>query len=208
MRGIASSKPALLSKKWSTRISRRLTRAEPTMRVRIARDELRRPRELTQAISWLEREITELVQQIAPQLLRRRDRRRPALCHTGQARPRSRRRTDPRQLGQHPAPPTRPGRQPPDQRRAAPPALSRRRSLASIATALRRRSEQRPAVLGVEPAHLDIGGLDTGVRWIRLFAPSVECLGGIPDLEGVHASRIDAIGGDRQVDAAIGRALA
>jgi transposase len=42
---------ALFSKKWSTRISRRLARAEQTMRVRIARDELRRLRELTQAIA-------------------------------------------------------------------------------------------------------------------------------------------------------------
>jgi transposase len=39
------------------------------MRVRIARDELRRLRELTLAINRLEREITELVQQLAPQLL-------------------------------------------------------------------------------------------------------------------------------------------
>ena len=38
------------------------------MRVRIAHDELRRLRELTVAINQLEREITELVQQIAPQL--------------------------------------------------------------------------------------------------------------------------------------------
>jgi transposase len=60
---------ALFSKKWSTRISRRLARAEPTMRVRIARDELRRLRELTQAINQLEREITELVARLAPQLL-------------------------------------------------------------------------------------------------------------------------------------------
>jgi transposase len=59
----------LFSKKWSTRIGRRLARAEQTMRVRIARDELRRLRELTLAINRLEREITELVQQIAPQLL-------------------------------------------------------------------------------------------------------------------------------------------
>src|SRR5512132_958845 len=49
---------ALFSKKWSTRIARRLARAEQTMRVRIARDELRRLRE-----------ITELVEQVAPQLL-------------------------------------------------------------------------------------------------------------------------------------------
>jgi transposase len=60
---------ALFSKKWSTRLGRRLARGEQTMRVRIARDELRRLRELTQAINQLEREITELVGQIAPQLL-------------------------------------------------------------------------------------------------------------------------------------------
>src|ERR671911_110259 len=60
---------ALFSKKWSTRIGRRLARAEQTMRVRIARDELRRLRELTQAINQLERDITELDGQIAPQLL-------------------------------------------------------------------------------------------------------------------------------------------
>ena len=39
------------------------------MRVRIARDELRRVRELTHTIKALEREIAELVAQIAPQLL-------------------------------------------------------------------------------------------------------------------------------------------
>jgi transposase len=60
---------ALFSTKWSARIGRRLARAEQTMRVRIARDELRRLRELTLAIKGLEREITELVAQIAPQLL-------------------------------------------------------------------------------------------------------------------------------------------
>jgi hypothetical protein len=42
---------ALFSKKWSTWIGRRLARAEQTMRVRIARDELRRLRELTLAIN-------------------------------------------------------------------------------------------------------------------------------------------------------------
>jgi transposase len=56
-------------KKWTTRIGRRLARAEQTMRVRIARDELRRLRELTLAIDRLEREISQLVAQIAPQLL-------------------------------------------------------------------------------------------------------------------------------------------
>ena len=60
---------ALFSKKWSTRIGRRLARAEQTTRVRIARDALRRIRELTLAIKQLEREITDLVTQIAPQLL-------------------------------------------------------------------------------------------------------------------------------------------
>jgi transposase len=60
---------ALFSKKWSTRIARRLARGQQTMRVRIAREELRRLRELTLAINRLEREITELVAQIAPQLL-------------------------------------------------------------------------------------------------------------------------------------------
>ena len=60
---------ALFSKRWSTRISRRLARAEQTMRVRIARDELRRLRELTLAVRQLEREITALVTQIAPRLL-------------------------------------------------------------------------------------------------------------------------------------------
>jgi transposase len=60
---------ALFSRKWSTRIARRLARAEQTMRARIARDELRRLRELTLAVRGLEREITELVTQIAPQLL-------------------------------------------------------------------------------------------------------------------------------------------
>ena len=124
---------ALFSKKWSTRIGRRLARAEQTMRVRIARDELRRLRELTLAINRLEREITELVdadraaaahrarvRAADRRQARRRDRRRPALRDAGQARPRRGRRADPGQLGQHPTPPARPGRQPPDQRGAAP----------------------------------------------------------------------------------------
>jgi hypothetical protein len=48
---------ALLSRKWSTRIGRRLARAELTARVRIARDELRYMRELFHAIDALESEI-------------------------------------------------------------------------------------------------------------------------------------------------------
>jgi transposase len=55
--------------RWAPRVARRLARAEQTMRVRIARDELRRIRELSQAIKALEREIAALVTEIAPQLL-------------------------------------------------------------------------------------------------------------------------------------------
>src|ERR687898_2177011 len=51
--------------KWSPRIARRLARAEQTMRVGIARDELRRIRELTQTIKALEAEIAAPVAQIA-----------------------------------------------------------------------------------------------------------------------------------------------
>jgi transposase len=54
---------------WGPRVARRLARAEQTMRVRIARDELRRIRELSQTIKSLEAEIAQLVGQIAPQLL-------------------------------------------------------------------------------------------------------------------------------------------
>jgi transposase len=60
---------ALFSKKWTTRIGRRLARAEQTMRVRIARDELRRLRELTATIKALRAEITEIVTALAPQLV-------------------------------------------------------------------------------------------------------------------------------------------
>src|SRR5215216_6541324 len=55
--------------RWAPRVARRLARAEQTMRVRIARDELRRIRELSQTIKALEREIAQLVAKIAPQLL-------------------------------------------------------------------------------------------------------------------------------------------
>jgi transposase len=50
-------------------IGRRLARAEQTARVRIARDELRHLRDLSQTIDALEAEIAELVAQAAPQLL-------------------------------------------------------------------------------------------------------------------------------------------
>src|SRR4051794_17757076 len=54
---------------WGPRVARRLARAEQTMRVRIARDQLRRIRELSAALKTLEAEIAHLVAQIAPQLL-------------------------------------------------------------------------------------------------------------------------------------------
>jgi transposase len=60
---------ALFSKKWSTRLGRRLARAEQTMHVRIARDQLRRLRELTQAITALEAQIAALVATVTPRLL-------------------------------------------------------------------------------------------------------------------------------------------
>ena len=60
---------ALLSKKWTVRIARRLARAEQTPRVRIARDELRHLRELSDTINLLQAEIADLVAQVAPQLL-------------------------------------------------------------------------------------------------------------------------------------------
>jgi transposase len=50
-------------------IGRRLARAEQTARVRIARDELRHLRELSQTIDALQAEIAELVDQVAPQML-------------------------------------------------------------------------------------------------------------------------------------------
>jgi transposase len=55
--------------RWAPRIARRLARTEQTMRVRIARDELRRIRELSDTIKALEREIAQLVTELAPQLL-------------------------------------------------------------------------------------------------------------------------------------------
>jgi transposase len=60
---------ALFSRKWSTTISRRLARAEQSARVRVARDEMRRLRELPASIKALEKEIADLVAQIAPALL-------------------------------------------------------------------------------------------------------------------------------------------
>src|SRR4051812_22980716 len=54
---------------WQDRVAGRLARAEQTARVRIARDELRRIRELTRSIDALQRELAALVAALAPQLL-------------------------------------------------------------------------------------------------------------------------------------------
>ncbi|MEY2441636.1 MAG: transposase [bacterium] len=60
---------ALISACWQERVAGRLARAEQTARVRVARDELRRVRELTRSIDALQRELAVLVSGLAPQLL-------------------------------------------------------------------------------------------------------------------------------------------
>ena len=60
---------ALTATGWQTRIAARLGRAPQTARVRIARDELRRVRELTRAINELHAELGTLVAALAPRLL-------------------------------------------------------------------------------------------------------------------------------------------
>jgi len=60
---------SLISACWQERVAGRLARAEQTARVRVARDELRRVRELTRSVNALERELAELVAGLAPQLL-------------------------------------------------------------------------------------------------------------------------------------------
>jgi transposase len=59
----------LTARCWQDRVAGRLARAEQTARVRIARDELRRIRELTRSIDALQRELAALVTDVAPQLL-------------------------------------------------------------------------------------------------------------------------------------------
>ena len=60
---------ALIRAHWQDRVAGRLARAEQSVRVRIARDELRRIRELTRAINDLERELATLTSALAPRLL-------------------------------------------------------------------------------------------------------------------------------------------
>ncbi len=54
---------------WLERIDRRLRRLEQSARVRVARDELRRIRELTRAERDLERELTAAIRSLRPDLL-------------------------------------------------------------------------------------------------------------------------------------------
>ncbi len=60
---------ALIHRGWQDRVDGRLKRAEQCTRVRIARDELRRIRELTRAIGTIETELAPLVGELAPSLL-------------------------------------------------------------------------------------------------------------------------------------------
>jgi transposase len=59
----------LIAVHWPERLAGRLARAQQTARIRIARDELRRIRELTRAINALQQELEPLVAQAAPALL-------------------------------------------------------------------------------------------------------------------------------------------
>ena len=59
----------LIAVRFPERLASRLARTEQTARVRIARDELRRIRELTRAIDELESELAPLVAKAAPRLL-------------------------------------------------------------------------------------------------------------------------------------------
>jgi transposase len=54
---------------WQTKIAARLVRAEQSARVRIARDELRRIRDLSRTIDAIEHDLQALVTDLAPQLL-------------------------------------------------------------------------------------------------------------------------------------------
>jgi transposase len=59
----------LVGPSWQAKVARRLQRAEATVRVRVARDEIRRIRDLTRTINELQQELLTLVEKVAPQLL-------------------------------------------------------------------------------------------------------------------------------------------
>jgi transposase len=125
---------ALTGQRWPQRLARRLARAEQSARVRVARDELNRVRDLTRAINDLEQELAALVVAFAPRLAA------DPGCGTliaakliGEIAGVARFASDaklarlsgaaptPRVVGSHSSPPPRPGRQPPAQLRALPP---------------------------------------------------------------------------------------
>jgi transposase len=63
------AKRVLIRPSWQTKIAQRLRRTETTIQVQIARDMIRRIRELTGTITQLYEQLAGLVKQIAPQLL-------------------------------------------------------------------------------------------------------------------------------------------
>jgi transposase len=65
-------KRALTAGRWQRSVTQRLARAEPTARVRIARDEIRRILDLTATIDELAQHLARLVAHVAPQLLHER----------------------------------------------------------------------------------------------------------------------------------------
>jgi transposase len=67
--GWSTSRARLRSAATQQQITRRLSRAEPTVRVRIARDIIHRIRELSRTIDELHQELAGLVAMVAPQLL-------------------------------------------------------------------------------------------------------------------------------------------
>jgi transposase len=62
-------KRVLIRPSWQTKIAQRLRRTETTIQVQIARDMIRRIRELTRTITQLYEQLAGLVKQAAPQLL-------------------------------------------------------------------------------------------------------------------------------------------
>lgn len=65
-------KRALTGARWQRSVTQRLAHAESTARVHIARDEIRRIRDLTATIDQIGQQLAGLVTEVAPQLLRER----------------------------------------------------------------------------------------------------------------------------------------
>jgi transposase len=62
-------KRSLTASRWQRSVTQRLARAQPTARVQIARDEIRRIRDLSVTIDQLREQLAGLVAKVAPQLL-------------------------------------------------------------------------------------------------------------------------------------------